>query len=194
MLANNIRARGDNTLIVYKDNYINELRLKNIDALNYIVDTYSNILFKVAYSVLNNREYSEECINDVFMEIWSNIDKFRSDEEKFKNWICTIAKYTAIDMLRKIKKHDNNLSIDDKIEYKGDSIERNFENSNDLLIIRNEINSMNTRDKEIFIRRFYYGEKIKEISKSLGISENAVNIRILRGRKMLSERLEKGGV
>ena len=54
-------------------------------------------------------------------------------------------------------------------------------------------NFMNIRDKEIFIRRFYYGEKIKEISKSLGISENAVNIRILRGRKNVERKVRKGG-
>lgn len=172
-----------------KDNYIRELKLKNIESLNFIIDTYSNLLFKVAYSVLNSREYSEECINDVFMKIWNNADRFDREDEKFKSWICTITKYTAIDMLRKIKKHDNNFSVEDKRISNNSSIEKQIEDKNDLVIIRDEINSMNKKDREIFIRKFYYGEKVNQIAESFGMTENAVNLRILRGRKKLSEKI-----
>lgn len=176
---------------INKDNYIKALREKNIEALDFIMDTYSNLIFKVAYKVLNKRELSEECINDVFLKVWNNIDRFNKEDDKFKNWICTITKYTAIDMLRSEKKHSNNLSIEEEVLNSKSELEKDFQNDNDLLIIKNEINSMDKIDREIFIRRFYYGEKIKVISEKLGMTDNAINLRILRGRKRLSEKIRE---
>lgn len=179
---------------INKDNYIKALREKNIEALDFIMDTYSNLIFKVAYKVLNKRELSEECINDVFLKVWNNIDRFNREDDKFKNWICTITKYTAIDMLRSEKKHSNNLSIEEEVLNSKSELEKDFQNDNDLLIIKNEINSMDKVDREIFIRRFYYGEKIGVISEKLGMTDNAINLRILRGRKRLSEKIREGKI
>ncbi|MGL4570434.1 MAG: sigma-70 family RNA polymerase sigma factor [Clostridium sp.] len=179
---------------VCKGNYINALKEKDIDGLNFIIDLYSNLIFKVAFNVLNSRELSEECINDVFLKVWNNIERFNKEDDKFKNWICTITKYTAIDMLRSEKKHSNNLNIEDDSISASREIERDIQNDNDLEIIKKEINSMDIKDREIFIRKFYYGEKIKDISKALDITENAVNLRILRGRKRLSEKVGERGV
>lgn len=174
-------------MVIDKGKYISELKSKNIEALNYIIDKYSNLIFKVAYSVLKDRELSKECLNDVYMKIWNNSDRFNREEEKFKNWICTIAKYTAIDMLRKEKKHCDNLELDNNQITCEESVENDFENSENVRIIQREINSMNKKDREIFVRRFYRCEKIKDIAIKMGLSENAVNLRILRGRKRLSE-------
>lgn len=179
---------------INKDNYIKALREKNIEALDFIMDTYSNLIFKVAYKVLNKRELSEECINDVFLKVWNNIDRFNKEDDKFKNWIFTITKYTAIDMLRMEKKHSNNLSIEEEVINSKSELEKDFQNDNDLLIIKNEINSMDKIDREIFIRRFYYGEKIRVISEKLGMTDNAINLRILRGRKRLSEKIREGKI
>lgn len=41
--------------------------------------------------------YEEECISDVLFSIWENIEAFNYRESSFKNWICAIAKYKAID-------------------------------------------------------------------------------------------------
>lgn len=176
---------------IFKDSFIEALKSKDIDAFNYIIDNYSNLIFKVAYGLLNNRELSEECINDVYMKVWNNAEKINISEDKFKNWLCTVTKYTAIDMLRKEKKHGKNLSIEKEIIASNNSIEKNFEDIADLRIIKEEINSMDKIDKDIFISRFYYGESIKNISAKLSLSENAVNLRILRGRKKLSEKLKE---
>lgn len=167
------------------ESFIENLKKKEIDSLNYVIDKYSNLMFRVAFSVLNNRELSSECLNDSLMKIWNFCDGFEGNEDKFKNWICTITKYTAIDILRKEKRHANNLNIDD------------FENEHKLLkydedeiiMLKEEINKMEKLDKEIFIRRFLNEEKIKDIAASLELTENTVNLRILRGKKKLTKKI-----
>lgn len=82
---------------------IKQLKKKNPKALDYIFNKYGNLIFKVSYSILNNRTLSEECVNDVLLKIWNNIDSFNKSDEKFKAWIIVMTKYTSIDMLRKEK-------------------------------------------------------------------------------------------
>lgn len=54
--------------------FLKELRRHNPKALDYVFDTYGNLIFKVAYSVLNNRELSEECVNVSFLPYYKFLD------------------------------------------------------------------------------------------------------------------------
>ncbi|MGL4992049.1 MAG: sigma-70 family RNA polymerase sigma factor [Sarcina sp.] len=167
------------------DNDIDELKLGNLNVLEKVIDNYSSLVFKVSYSILNNRELSNECVNETFFKVWSNIKCFNKDEKSFKNWICTIAKYTAIDILRKEKRHNNKISIDDVLT-EVTAKEIDMENK---IVIENIINQFNDKDKRIFIRRFYKNQEISKIAKDLNMSENAIYLRISRAKKILLKKL-----
>ena len=57
---------------INEDNFIGELKNKNPKALDYLVDNYSNLIFKVVISVLGSdkREEAMECLNDVLLKVW----------------------------------------------------------------------------------------------------------------------------
>lgn len=167
--------------------YIEDLKKGDAEALSYVIDIYSNLAFKVAYKVLQNRELSNECVNETFFKVWSNVKKFNSDEKSFKNWICTIAKYTAIDSLRKEKKHDENVYIEDILT----DIAEEEKNIDDSIILKDAIKELDELDRKIFIKRFYKDEKTSQIAKDLNMSENAVYIRIMRGKKVLAKKLKE---
>ncbi|MGL4760182.1 MAG: sigma-70 family RNA polymerase sigma factor [Sarcina sp.] len=167
--------------------YIEILKKGDTKALNYVIDVYSNLAFKVSYGVLQNRELANECVNETFFKVWASVKKFNSDEKSFKNWICTIAKYTAIDILRKEKKHDENIYIEDIIT----DIPEKEKNIEDSIILKDAIKDLDDLDREIFIRRFYRDEKTSKIAKDLNMSENAVYIRIMRGKKVLASKLKE---
>lgn len=173
-----------------ENNFISQLKKKNPKALDYVFENYGNLIFKVAYSVLNNRELSEECVNDVLLKIWNNIDSFNKGDEKFKAWIIVMTKYTSIDILRKEKKHDNVINLD-SYEKEDTSLESFLENKETKENILSMIKTFDKENREIFIKRFFLHYSIKEISKSIGISENAISNRIRRGKFKLSEFLKE---
>jgi len=180
-----VAIKGENGMKVDDDNLIHQLKKKNPKALDYLVDRYSNLIFKVAYSVLRSKEESEECLNDALLKIWNSMDSFNKDKSKFVTWIIIITKYTAIDYLRKEKKHKANVSIED-IE-----INDNFDLENEILSrdffikVLNDIKNMDKENREIFIRRFFLMESIKDISEKMVITESAVANRLLRGKRKL---------
>lgn len=175
----------DSSLIV-------QLRRKNPKAMDFLVDNYSNLVFSVVRNVLNpgfNYQYVEECVYEVFWSVWNNMDSFDESKGEFKNWIAAVAKYKAIDYRRKFFRQINVESID---EYNlAGSV-----STEDLVIAKENreelikaIKSMKDDDREIFVRRYFLGEDIESIARTLGVNRNLVDKRLSRGRRVLKEKI-----
>lgn len=54
----------------------------------------------------------------------------------------------------------------------------------------NLIQELGEPDREIFMRYYYYEEKISKISKNMGINISTIKTKLARGRKRLKEVLE----
>ncbi|GED18150.1 sigma-70 family RNA polymerase sigma factor [Aneurinibacillus migulanus] len=175
-----------------ENNFIKEIKRGNAKALEFVVDNYSNLVFKVVGGVLNTGfhfQYVEECSNDIFWSVWNNINSFDEEKGEFKHWIAAVAKYKAIDYKRKLFKQSIIESIDDyslNDEMNLESIVVSKENKEELL---NAINDMSNEDKEIFIRRYFLCEKVESIAETFGVDRNWVDQRLSRGRKALKKKL-----
>ena len=66
--------------------------------------------------------------------------------------------------------------------------EDNSENS-DLI---DAIKQLGEPDEQIFIRKYYLGEKNKDIAKDLGMNISTLNMKLSRGLKKLKKILEEG--
>ncbi|HGG0418886.1 sigma-70 family RNA polymerase sigma factor [Clostridium botulinum] len=175
-----------------EDNFIRQLKYRNSKALDFIVDEYSNLVLKIIRTVLNSNfhsQYVEECANDVFWSVWSNIGSFDEQKGNFKYWIAAISKYKAIDYKRKLFKQNNIDSIDDHILCDDTSIENDFILNENKKEIFKAINYMRKEDREIFIRRYFLDEKVENIANAFGVNRNLIDKRLSRGRKFLKEKL-----
>ncbi|MBB6716488.1 sigma-70 family RNA polymerase sigma factor [Clostridium gasigenes] len=179
--------------MVNKDNFIIRLRKKDLIALDYLVDNYSQLVLKVSYSVLNNLDLSEECTNDVMLRAWDNIKSFKGDINMFPKWLVVITKRHAIDIIRKEKKHSKNVYLDDEISINTRDVADEVEDSIAMDVIHSEINNLDNKSKDVIVRRIFKDQKVNEISKELGISETAVSNRLSRGKKKLICALERRG-
>ncbi|MGL5149917.1 MAG: sigma-70 family RNA polymerase sigma factor [Clostridium sp.] len=176
-------------MIIDDTNYIHQLKKSNTDALDYVIKNYGNLIFRVCYKYLNNRELSEECLNDVIFKIWVNANNFSHSDEKFKSWICSIAKFTAIDMIRKESKI-NSISIDDNetvindVSGGNDTLDLviSKENYSDFLL---KLSFLREIDRQIIIQRFYLQKSLKEIGLLYNLDPKTVFTKISRAREKL---------
>lgn len=164
-------------------NFIKRLQSGKEDALDYIVDRYLRLIKSVVQQVLRPIQREEligECVNDVFLSVWQNARKFRGgDENAFKNWICAVAKYKAIDYYRKEAK---NLEITSEFL----EIPLQASTEEDVEDLVNELlHELEPVDRKIFIMRFLLGFSAEETAEQLSLSKSAVDNRIYRGKKKL---------
>jgi RNA polymerase sigma-70 factor (ECF subfamily) len=70
------------------------------DAFEMIIRTHSRALFAIAYGILQNREESEDAVQDSLVKAWKSRWRVR-DPEKFPAWLAMIARHRARDVFRK---------------------------------------------------------------------------------------------
>jgi RNA polymerase sigma-70 factor (ECF subfamily) len=59
-------------------------------------------VFNFVYQYVRNTEEAEDVTQDTFFKAWKNIKKFKGDK-KWKPWLFTIARNTALDYIKKRK-------------------------------------------------------------------------------------------
>lgn len=174
-----------------KTNYIERLKKGDENALDYVVDQYLSLVKGTIRKILgqfNDQGLIEECINDVFLSLWNNVDKFKGETEDFKKWIFAISKYKAIDYYRtRVKETEvvlETVEILDETSAEDELLI--LENKNEIMRLIDDLDPM---DKKIFVLKFLLGYKATEIAAKLNITKAAVDNRIYRGKRKLKKRL-----
>lgn len=99
---------------INEDNFVEQLKFRNEKALEYVIDNYGRIVKSIVKKHLFSlQDYQEECINDVFLAVWENIESYRPMRSSFVNWIAGIARYKAIDYKRKYLKRIQTENLED---------------------------------------------------------------------------------
>lgn len=70
-------------------------------ALSALYAQYGARVYGLCMRILNNAGLAEEAAQDTFFKIWKDADKWDAQRGKLSSWILTIARFTAIDRLRK---------------------------------------------------------------------------------------------
>lgn len=79
---------------------IARVALNDRRAFDDLYDAISAKLFGVCLRVLNNRPAAEDAMQDSFVKIWNNADRYQSNGLSPMTWLITIARNTSIDRLR----------------------------------------------------------------------------------------------
>lgn len=133
---------------------------------------------------VSDKDDSEDLLQEVLIKIYKNLDNLEQ-EEKVYPWIYQIARNSIIDYYRRKNKMTSNLELEDIAVYDGE------ESSNEdiAICIKNMINSLPEKYKQVIILSEYQNLTYKEISQRLGISISGVKSRTLRARKLLKNML-----
>lgn len=172
---------------INEENFLNQLKKKNEKALDYVIDTYGWIIKSVIKKHLYNlQSVQDECINDVLLGLWNNIDKFDENKSEFKNWIAGIAKFKAIDYKRKYLRELDNENVDDLNITVDDSIHELLKNELSLEM-QEMMNSLNERDRELFYKLYVEEIEVDKVSQETGIKRDVIYNRVSRAKKKLRD-------
>lgn len=172
---------------INEENFLDQLKKKNEKALDYVIDTYGWIIKSVIKKHLYNlQSVQDECINDVLLGLWNNIDKFDENKSEFKNWIAGIAKFKAIDYKRKYLRELDNENVDDLNITVDDSIHELLKNELSLEM-QEMMNSLKEKDRELFYKLYVEEIEVDKVSQETGIKRDAIYNRVSRAKKKLRD-------
>lgn len=180
------------------DKIIQLLFERKEEAIEETRKKYGSYCFKIANNILNNREDSEECLNDTWLKAWDSIPP--THPMHFNLFLAKIVRNFAINRYRSKHAHKRGKG---EMALVLDELEECITGPLDVetLYIAEELQStingfvrgLAERDGNVFIRRYFYADSIKDISDRYHISENNVRVICHRTRNKLRMRLEKEG-
>lgn len=173
--------------------YINLIIEGNTKAFSVLVDRYKDLVFSLALKMVKNKEEAEEVAQDTFIKVYKSLTQFKGDS-KFSTWIYKVAYNTCLDRLKKHKREQKVVSIDEF-------------NSNQIMSLDNALDAMEVKERgqaiqdclqllpadDAFLMTLFYFEEqsLEEISKVLGITPNNVKVKLFRSRKKLTSILKE---
>lgn len=160
------------------------MRLKNKErnSINEAIEIYTPYLSTVLYNMVGNRlpkEDIEEIVSDVFVTLWQNADYIDLRKGTIRSYIAAAARNFA---LKRLNKQTDYTCLDD-VELSDEQYKENSAND----AVWNAVMSLGEPDNEIFIRRYKFDEKLKDISKETGINISTIKTKLSRGKCKLKK-------
>lgn len=144
--------------------------------LERIYDQYSEMLFRLSYSMLQSREDAEDVLQDVFVKILSRPFDFNSAEHE-RAWLVRVTLNRCHDILRK-KKIRRYTPLEDIVSLPAEE--------KDMSILR-EVQALPSDKREVVLLRYFEDFSVQQIAEILHITPSAVKMRLARARELLKE-------
>lgn len=168
------------------------------DAIMQLSNKYGKVCMKTAYNILYNQEDSEECVNDSYLAVWNAIPPKKPNP--LLAFLLRIVRNIAINRYEynhAQKRKGNYEECLDELEWMiatKDTPDEQYDMSLLSSYIDEYLDTLNKRNRMIFVRRYWYMDSCADIAKMTGMRENAVRTRLSRLRKTLKDFLVERGV
>ena len=162
-------------------------------AFKTFVDSFAAMVFRVIMSFGISREDTEDISQEVFIDVYRNLKKFRKESE-ISTWIYRIAINRSINFIRKskqsrwVKRREDEISVVDKNTYE-ESSEVKFVNNEQKKILYNSIKKLSKNQRIAFTLNKLDELSYKEISEIMNISVSSVESLMHRAKMNLQKSL-----
>ncbi|MFQ5633003.1 MAG: sigma-70 family RNA polymerase sigma factor [bacterium] len=190
-------AKDEKEFENYSDTELfDEIARKQTRALEVIYDRYAARLNGLALKILQDVHTVEEVLQEIFLKIWQNPDRFNKSKGNPLNWMMALCRNRAIDKLRakqrnieRTAKIDDRLLFLDKIWSTNDPW-RTVSYNEIQKSVQQGLSQLPVEQSELIELAFFQGYSQSEISKLRDIPLGTVKTRIRLGMQKLRGFLE----
>ena len=158
-------------------------------------DKFGRRLQRLAGNILPTVQDVEEAVSDTYLAVWNTVPPHAPDP--IAPYILRICKNISVSRLRVItaqKRSAYEVALDELSETVGrNTLEQIIEARILGQVIDRFLDTVSQIDRVIFLRRYWYGDRVKNIARQVGMTQNAVSVRLNRLRSSLRDILVKEG-
>ena len=160
-----------------------------------LFNEYLNYVYTIVFNRLRSsgsREDIEECVSDVFTDVFNSFEYKIDAADDMKGFISTVAIRKSAAYYHRLCWNSGSVSLDDDntpdIQSK-ENISETAEKNDTRRELLNLISSLGEPDATIIIQKYYYGRSSREIAEFVPLSPAMVRVRSSRALKKLRKLL-----
>ncbi len=164
-------------------------------AISAVSGKYGKLSLRIAENILKNKEDAEECVNDAYLVLWNKIPP--ENPSPLSAYFFKVVRNISLKRYHKNVAVKRNSFYDVALEELENVLFSDISAENELITqdLAREINLFLERqpesDRIMFVRRYFYGDSVKEIASHSGVSPHYVTVRLSRIRDKLKTELQK---
>lgn len=167
---------------------INQCKKNNAKAQMQLYKLYCDAMFLIAHRYVLDRFVAEDIMQEAFIKAFKNIESYRN-EVSIGAWLKKIVINHSIDYLKKRKLEV--VSINEEVaKVYDDETDWKVETNIDVDGIKEVINSLQEKYRLVLSLYLLEGYDHSEIASILKITENTSRTHLLRGKKILKNKLK----
>ena len=156
---------------ITEDNYVAGLQAKNEKALKFFIEHDGWIVKSIVHKMMAKyQDKQEECMNDIFLAVWKNVDRYTGEKASFRTWLTAVARYQVLSHIRDIRYHDY-VSLDEE----------------EMLEFQKLLEILSEEDRQIFTALFWHEKSYEEVGQEMNMPVDRVYSRVSRGKKKLKK-------
>lgn len=178
---------------------INLFLERSEEAIVHTEKKYGKLCASVAGKILRDLRDIEECVSDTWVRIWNSIPP--EIPNSLKAYATAIARNLALDRYNYNAADKRSTALTDAFEEiepclpGGNGPFEEIEDQGEFKLFLNDfLASLSKENRIIFVKRYWYGYSVGEISTDLQVSESKVKSSLFRTRNKMLNEMEKGGV
>ena len=171
-------------------------RIRNgaTDDFAELVRRHQSRVFAILYRYERDHQRLEDLAQETFLKAWRALEQFDA-RAPFENWISRIAVRTALDHLRREKKHRQAIGLPELGEnaldwLRSDGERSELDDRQAAEILSQAMQALPPADRMVITMQEIEGCSIKEIAAALEVTGLAVRVRAVRARAKLKRALE----
>lgn len=166
-------------------------------AIRESIECYGSRLFHLALRFLHDRRDAEECVNDTYLKAWNSIPPQKPTD--LFSYLARLCRCTAYNMTEKQKAAKRSIQLVELTHEMEECIpdsnrETEFEDCLLSELINEFLKALPNDQRNMFVKRYWYGESIGEIASSTGFTQSKVKTSLYRTRANLRTFLKQKGV
>ncbi len=164
-------------------------------AIGQAITAYSRLLWSVAANVLKHvasDQDIEECVADTFIYLWQHPDRWDSSRGKLKVWLSVMTRTRAIDRCRELTRRST-VPLDDTLLARDLGLAERLIAQDARTALLEALDQLDETERDILTRRYWYGQRPREIAAALDLPVKRVENCLYRGKLRLRDMLETKG-
>lgn len=177
------------------DNELVKLSLEGDErAFGQLYNKYWNSMVSFIKRMVVDEQIAEDIVQDTFIRIYKNLDKFNPKKSTFSTWSHTIATNLAKNEIKRQNNQNYILRkwVEEHYELsRSKTPEEELDKKLKYSYIFSVLDKLTENQRKAFIHKDIYGLSIEETAKKLGISISATKNRLHRARKAFKSLLQE---